>query len=745
MPGQNTGNAGTQYRGESLVHEQDFLSRFLSDNFVIKIGIITEVYAGGYIAQVTFGASGSSHALWTSLSNSGLTGSADVSIPSIGSRVVVWKPPAGPCIILGTLPFAMFNHGALFNIENTRVEYESLKHHEILTKDNQYEADFYNDDRPLDILPGEFGWINEYGNVIALLRGLVLLKGNNLSQVQLHTLDRLVRIVSGNFEHLAEQFEKKAYNDHGDLSVEEKFFTKTKELLGDDGAVKQEDDKYSLKEGIEQYHRIAKHVGFLGGLLHLYARGEKAEENKVDSSEAQVEENGEVTLRTTKGVTLANTDRIYHPTRKVVDGEEASYYNSKKKEYEKVEDFTPTEGCQTVQEKERNLWLSKKYSKRKYHEDEWEIEEHKSPSAEEKIKESAFRLRPDGSILIKDSLGSSIELVDGNIILSCKGNIFLRSGKTLVALAGENLSLRAKKEIETVVTDGSYKLKAQKDISLLAKDKGITIETESAGLDEEMATGIRLKTHKAAPIVLDSGDRILSWSKKGTVFTDDYGVFLDSPIFASNMEKGGKETKFLFSSAITAIKTPTFALNVDKNIMMKSRRIMSGSERFIISASSQGYIHGGPKGTHINHEHVRGRDKFKYMRDGSLGGKMAWNIEKKNSMVNFSLDNIQIPDIDDIIAQYKKETLDKIKFKFVAYEEENFEDDIFETEWQREESKSRWNLLSKDTFEDTAPFPGATYDKYMKYIPKVAIITGNEKPQPMGGKFEAASLEEYKI
>jgi hypothetical protein len=744
MP-QNTGNASSQYKGEGLVHEEDFLSRFLTDNFVIKLGIITEIYAGGYVAQVTYGSSGSNHALWLSSSNSGLTGSADISIPSIGARVAVWCPTAGPCIILGTLPFAMVNHGALFNVENTEVTYENLKHHAILTKDNQHEADFYNDDRPLDVLPGEFGWMNEYGNVIALLRGLVILKGSNLSQIQLHTLDRLVRIVSGNFEHLSEQFEEKAYNDHGNLSIEKKIYTEIKELLGEGGAVVENDNGYDLKEEIDQYHRIAAHSGFIGSLLHWFARDKQAKENNVDSTEVHVEENGEVTLRTTKGITLTNTDRVYHPARKVVDGEDTDYFNSKAKEYEEVENFTLSEGDQTVQEKERNLWLSKKYSKRKYHETEWEIEEHKSPSAEEKLKEAVFRLREDGSILLKDAFGSSIELVDGDITLSCKGNIFLRSGKNIVTLAGKNLALRAKEEIETVVTDGSYKLKAQKDISFLAKTKGITVETESSGLDEETATGIRLKTHNAAPIVLDSEDRILCWSKKGTVFTDEYGIFLDSPIFASNMEKSGKETKFLVSSAITAIETPVFALNVDKNIMMKSKRIMSGSERFILSASSQGYIHGGPKGTHINHKHIRGKDKFKYMRDGSLGGKMVWNIEKKNSAINFSLDSIQIPDIDDIIAQYRKETLDKIKFKFVAYEEENFEDDIFETEWQREPPGTLWDMLSKDTFENTAPFPGATYDKYMRYTPKVEVITGDEDPQPMGGEFEAGNFGEYKI
>ena len=700
----NQGNSSTQFRGDKPSVTNDYFKRYLVNNLNIKEGIITEVYAGGYFAQVNFGA-GTGQAIWLGHLNGGLSNSHDLSIPSIGTKVVVITLHGNINVILGTIPDLGYGPGIYNSVEQSNLNTAQISQHSIINEQNTPDSATYNNGKPLDVLPGETGWLNEFGNVIALLKGLIVLKATPLAQIQLHTIDNLVRIVSNSFEHLSVPFQEMAYNDHGKCSIEKEVYSTQAESLGSNDTIIEEHDNGLpvLKEGLEVIPRIISHLGFIGDLIHLYINGPVQNQN---GAEIQVDGTGFTTVRSNTGIKLIKSGTINVPIKK------NEYYQREEKEYTELNKFSYSNGNKGVQEGDKESWDNEKYSKKNYHPEDYELE----LSTATVNTQSIIHQREDGSIILKSNSGSSIELdSNGNIILSCPKDILLKSGRDIVSLAGNSLSQRSNNHFEICSTLGSVKIKGEKNIHLYTVEEGILIES----LGEEY--GIKLSAENA-PVYIKSGDNIDLFSDSNIVNKAELISFKCIDFELENENTVIKSLDHIYTETLTR-----FDITTTYNHLFTSMNMFG--TYFSISASVGGKIHGGPFGTDINHIHKNGSPGHVFNFIGVLIDEIIYS----NTSTPLAPIIISVQDLDTIMTPFTQTILDEIEFEF-----ENIPgEDLFEDTWQQLASNF-WDMISNDTINDTTPYPGNNFDNYKKYTPNIT-------PQDNGGNFTPASLSNYKI
>lgn len=90
----------------------------------------------------------------------------------------------------------------------------------------------------------------------------------------------------------------------------------------------------------------------------------------------------------------------------------------------------------------------------------------------------------DGTVVIAGPGGEEIRMGGGSIEISCPGDIQLRPGRNLVALTGKDTVVRARKSVEISASENDVRLKAEKNMQLLAgnsKTGGLLLESRGEG------------------------------------------------------------------------------------------------------------------------------------------------------------------------------------------------------------------------------------------------------------------------
>lgn len=114
---------------------------------------------------------------------------------------------------------------------------------------------------------------------------------------------------------------------------------------------------------------------------------------------------------------------------------------------------------------------------------------------------SIIKMMDNGDILIENGHGSSIQLVDQNIILDCAGDIIQKNGRNFTVMAPNDINLRAGNHVDVSADNGDLRLKAQKSLYAHASDGGILLETRSTGNVQEY-NGLKGTDVKSTGIVL---------------------------------------------------------------------------------------------------------------------------------------------------------------------------------------------------------------------------------------------------
>ena len=97
---------------------------------------------------------------------------------------------------------------------------------------------------------------------------------------------------------------------------------------------------------------------------------------------------------------------------------------------------------------------------------------------------SAIKLHDDGSVTIEDGWGSQVKLAGGNVFLSCVGDVITQPGRSAITMAPFDICLRAGNSLDATAALGDLRLKAEKNLQVLAANSG-----EGGMLFESRSTG----------------------------------------------------------------------------------------------------------------------------------------------------------------------------------------------------------------------------------------------------------------
>jgi len=127
---------------------------------------------------------------------------------------------------------------------------------------------------------------------------------------------------------------------------------------------------------------------------------------------------------------------------------------------------------------------------------------------------STITMEDDGSITIEDAWGSAIVMNQGNIQITCAGDIIMNPGRNVFTLAGNDVHVRAGQNIDIAAAHKDVRIKAERNLSCLAaagdSGGGVLIESRNTSTpvfdgvvgDAVVNSGIVLKCTEASNIML---------------------------------------------------------------------------------------------------------------------------------------------------------------------------------------------------------------------------------------------------
>lgn len=139
----------------------------------------------------------------------------------------------------------------------------------------------------------------------------------------------------------------------------------------------------------------------------------------------------------------------------------------------------------------------------------------------------------DGGIVLGDGHGGELVLSGGNVYLNCPGDVWINPGRNVNLWAGDDVNVRARKSVDIVASEADVRLKAEKNMQLLAGNSGT-----GGVLIESKGTGANDFTNNVGEAVISSG--ILLRAMQSTVATAAKDLYL-----RSGNEAGSPGTIFL--------------------------------------------------------------------------------------------------------------------------------------------------------------------------------------------------------
>ena len=504
-----------------------------------------------------------------------LIGVSECDIPPEGANVLVWLPTpnSDTGVIIGS--YADANRGVLDNNKQETVNHmHDLESGMTTVTEQAYlvphtEKDYVTTvdaaaQRPIDHVPGNRAWINEQGLGISILNLMLLLKATDRARLEFGILDDLVRLVSGYYQHISARGVEQIYNDGGFLTQELGISTYQWERSGflelgkptykkNDTATILKASKttrydYTEKEPAAARKRMQCFTGYLGDIMNLFVANpdpnvpaDTVSKQVKDQGllHTHIDSSGRMVIRSAAGISFQRADRIPIPKRirqpwdpkgtKVEDLKgkpqgtkkpytfddnrgrsllmrDANAYRNAQA-YGKLQDQTEDPADFYIPEEKEMVTPADDYDKQGKASEQFQ---------KNKNKQAYFNLEDDGSIVFRDAWGSEIVMRGGSIIFSCAGQLELRTGKSIVQIAGDDVIVKAKNSIDITATEKDVRVKANVNMHLLSEGRdgnggGILLESKSTNDtsqynskgEQVVSTGITFKAEKSR--VLSTG------------------------------------------------------------------------------------------------------------------------------------------------------------------------------------------------------------------------------------------------
>ena len=406
--------------------------------------------------------------------------------------------------------------------------------------------------------------------------------------------------------------------------------------------------------------------------------------------------------------------------------------------------------------------------------------------------EAGIHILPSGGIVIYDGVGSEIRFINGQLTISCAGDINIKPGRNLHLWSGGNTIIRSGGNIEESSTSGTVRIKAEKNLELLganngSANSGVLIESKSKGNgynydkmgDEIVTNGVTIKS-AYSPVTLNGNLVYLrSGSKEaagtGVVIDADHGktkirmtatdideyISLSHTINYVNAGTGDTKATTFFTQNLNGIVGEcviTDRLTLSKDLIQAGSQYVCGT---IHSYGNQsGYITVLSTG-----------EKDLYNQSVILTERVP-KEEKPKEYKEIYNNELEKP----IYATYhigNDDLLKKVSFSFRTDQQLSLPKDyyVYEDLWQHIASHSGAEIDTwgenpvKSATGETYPFPGKkwfTEKKYVRQDPVIAdfykklyidrkVKKGDTKPgekkyaEPEYGKQHKISLNDYPV
>ena len=434
----------------------------------------------------------------------------------------------------------------------------------------------------VDVFSGDQGTINDLGCFVGVLRAMALFKGSELAKIEAFVLDDLLNVVGHNLNIYTSQGEKKVFNDHGRISEEEQLSLSQAESMGavdvestafdeDSGSLRYAPDKSALKEKIESQvlkPRWKKWRGWLGDFYQSFicrpasGLGSLTTASKPDMGLYQkaITISGQHIERSIVGGGFHKSLQIAVPKKKLEHNDPAG--DKEVDEVVKEAFIFDTDHPMAIGAQSRDyfayLFNKELPANRASLEKDWVTPDESNciapgtevtipgtgdffrefPQMEEvmeqkdgldndvhlgpkkfSVGEAFCGIMPDGSILLKNAWGDSIELRAGHLVISVSKSATTTAGGSIVNMAGDDIIQKAKNSIDITSSAKQIRIKAEQDMLIHSKSGGILVSaptqsaiTEDKKGEEQHLSGIVLKS--APGVLLHSDNIILSASSK---------------------------------------------------------------------------------------------------------------------------------------------------------------------------------------------------------------------------------------
>ena len=483
---------------------------------------------------------------------------------------------------------------------------------------NDYSARVYTNNRPTDIINGEYAFLNQHRcGLLGGMFSMSILGGG--AHIRLSALENRIRVVADSIVRHTMVGNEQEWHNREALSRERETCLYADERMGMRSRKSESleeadyhDDGYFTKNKVERQTakpRMIEHQGYYGNLSARYWLRPDPDEDKPrqvpDPSDPDslrnmpiapgvaresVDPSGQYRFAATGMIGLERIGRIPVPMRvmKPWQNETAEDSFSKLTEFKHDQThpfYRQLELADRVAYDMKNSYarLESEFVTPDEEDLEGKVRDTYDPgfSNSKTVSLSKYDKRrsgiwqgEDGSVIIRDAWGSEIVMIGGNIQLSCAGNVQIMPGKSSLTIAGDDIVQKAQKSIDIESADGDVRVNAYNNVQVMA------------GIPEEHGGGVTIEAcGSAGPWDADETDN--------DVEVDENGV--------SVSEKTGGEG---IASSGVVIKSPNGAIVTDtKTLMLRSRSytsIVSGNDKFedgtVVVSSDSVYEKGG---THV--------------------------------------------------------------------------------------------------------------------------------------------------
>jgi len=387
-----------------------------------------------------------------------------------------------------------------------------------------------------DFIPGENIKATEHHVAFLITKLLLRLQGSGLCSINLHTTDDLMDVVAHNLSFFNSAFRIRSFTDYGNSNTQ---VLTTPTMLG------YVEDQY-------KNHTISLNSGYFAGGVDIASNGKFEEGKRL--SEVYYDELGIISQKTNVSCWMQKLNGIYTAIKlkeqdtPYDDGDKFIQAELEKKPFEisSSEDHPASFGCKSrdyVAWQSAGAYRFKRFDNYKKDWGKPDIKHGSDPKmgagqycefgkiqyakteianklAEVKVPyregESFCGILPDGSIVLREAGGASIELRSGKIIITAPKDIDIFSGKNTNVIAASDIIIKSREAIDINSTNKQIRMSSGTDTLINATKGSIQITALQAQKEVKVGNschdsiGEESKKYSVPGIVLRTDSTILN-------------------------------------------------------------------------------------------------------------------------------------------------------------------------------------------------------------------------------------------